>query len=31
MGWYVIIGTIPIGVLGLLFKDESVLAHAICG
>ena len=22
MGWYVIIGTIPIGVLGLLFKDE---------
>lgn len=22
MGWYVIVGTIPIGVLGLLFKDE---------
>ena len=22
LGWYVIIGTIPIGVLGLLFKDE---------
>jgi undecaprenyl-diphosphatase len=22
MGWYVIIGTIPIGVFGLLFKDE---------
>jgi undecaprenyl-diphosphatase len=22
MGWYVIIGSIPIGVLGLLFKDE---------
>lgn len=22
MGWYVIIGTIPIGVLGLLFKDQ---------
>jgi undecaprenyl-diphosphatase len=22
MGWYVIIGTIPIGLLGLLFKDE---------
>ncbi|HEY7052150.1 MAG TPA: undecaprenyl-diphosphate phosphatase [Mycobacterium sp.] len=22
MGWYVIIGTIPIGVLGLVFKDE---------
>ncbi|MFZ0835678.1 MAG: undecaprenyl-diphosphate phosphatase [Mycobacterium sp.] len=22
MGWYVIIGTIPIGVLGVLFKDE---------
>jgi undecaprenyl-diphosphatase len=22
MGWYVIIGTIPIGVIGLLFKDE---------
>ena len=22
MGWYVIIGTIPICVLGLLFKDE---------
>jgi undecaprenyl-diphosphatase len=22
MGWYVIIGTIPIGVLGFLFKDE---------
>lgn len=22
MGWYVIIGTIPIGVLGLLFKDD---------
>src|SRR5258708_33426408 len=22
MGWYVIIGTIPIGMLGLLFKDE---------
>src|SRR5258705_13739552 len=22
MGWYVIIGTIPSGVLGLLFKDE---------
>ncbi|HUL99911.1 MAG TPA: undecaprenyl-diphosphate phosphatase, partial [Mycobacterium sp.] len=22
LGWYVIIGSIPIGVLGLLFKDE---------
>ncbi|WP_272896301.1 undecaprenyl-diphosphate phosphatase, partial [Mycobacterium montefiorense] len=22
IGWYVIIGSIPIGVLGLLFKDE---------
>lgn len=22
LGWYVIVGTIPIGVLGLLFKDE---------
>ena len=22
MGWYVIIGTIPVGVLGLLFKDQ---------
>jgi undecaprenyl-diphosphatase len=22
MGWYVIVGTIPIGVFGLLFKDE---------
>ncbi|SCF23617.1 undecaprenyl-diphosphatase [Micromonospora viridifaciens] len=22
MGWYVIIGTIPIGILGLLFKDQ---------
>ena len=22
MGWYVIVGTIPIGVSGLLFKDE---------
>ncbi|NLG55564.1 MAG: undecaprenyl-diphosphatase, partial [Rhodococcus sp.] len=22
MGWYVIIGTIPVGVLGFLFKDE---------
>ena len=22
LGWYVIIGTIPIGVLGLVFKDE---------
>ncbi|MFD6856838.1 undecaprenyl-diphosphate phosphatase [Rhodococcus sp. NPDC060090] len=22
MGWYVIVGTIPVGILGLLFKDE---------
>lgn len=22
MGWYVILGTIPVGILGLLFKDE---------
>jgi undecaprenyl-diphosphatase len=31
MGWYVIIGTIPIGVMGLLFKEKSALAHAIYG
>ncbi len=31
MGWYVIIGTIPIGVLGLFFKDEIRRARAISG
>ena len=31
MGWYVIIGTIPICVLGLFFKDEIRSACATCG
>ena len=31
MGWYVIIGTIPIGVLGLLFKDDIRTGVRNCG
>ena len=31
MGWYVIVGTIPIGVVGLLFKDLITGDCARCG
>ena len=31
MGWYVIVGTLPIGILGFLFRDLIEGRHATCG